>query len=125
MEENTGFTRQNSYTLTLLTLSFIIGEISHFLIGVLSMEIARDLHFGDKSCALNPNTLDLYKHNTSNTYCDQFTSDGENAQRNCEAHLGNFEFCVKIWAYFLSQSPNDTLLDFTQLCLDCRAKSNT
>ena len=93
MEENTGFTRQNSYTLTLLTLSFIIGEISHFLIGVLSMEIARDLHFGDKSCALNPNTMELYKHNTSNAYCDQFTSDGENAQTNCALEAAFPQVC--------------------------------
>ena len=54
--EETGFTRQNSYTLLLLTLSFIIGEISHFLIGVVSMDVARDLHYGDKACAQHPNT---------------------------------------------------------------------
>ena len=32
--EEIGFTKHNTYTLALLTLSFIIGEISHFLIGV-------------------------------------------------------------------------------------------
>ena len=54
-ETTTGFTRQNSYTLALLTLSFIIGEISHFLISVVNMEVARDLHYGDLSCAQHPN----------------------------------------------------------------------
>ena len=54
-ETTTGFTRQNSYTLALLTLSFIIGEISHFLISVVNMEVARDLHYGDLSCYPHPN----------------------------------------------------------------------
>ena len=48
-----GFTLQNSITLGLLTLAFIVGEMSHFLIGSMSLDMARDLGYGDKQCYLN------------------------------------------------------------------------
>lgn len=39
-----------TYLLSLLTVSNIFGEISHFLLGVTSRDIARDLHYGDRAC---------------------------------------------------------------------------
>lgn len=45
-----GFTFPNIVTLGLLTLSFIIGEISHFLLGVVSKEMAQDIGFGKMKC---------------------------------------------------------------------------
>ena len=36
--------------LALLTLSYVVGELSHFLIGVVSREAAREVGYGDKAC---------------------------------------------------------------------------
>lgn len=47
-----GFTVQNSITLALLTLAFIVGEMSHFLIGSMSLDMARDIHYGTMQCYL-------------------------------------------------------------------------
>ena len=85
-ETTTGFTRQNSYTLALLTLSFIIGEISHFLISVVNMEVARDLHYGDLSCAQHPN--ESQRFDKTNEFCDKFTSDSDDAKVICENNEG-------------------------------------
>ena len=38
------------YVLFVLTASFIVGEINHFLLGVVSMDAARDVGYGDKAC---------------------------------------------------------------------------
>ncbi|TRY70363.1 hypothetical protein TCAL_01161 [Tigriopus californicus] len=54
-----GFTFKNSVTLTLLTLAFIVGEISHFLIGTVSQEMANDLHFGKQKCYPNETLSNL------------------------------------------------------------------
>ena len=53
--KTTGFTKSNSFTLGLLTMAFVIGEISHFLIGVVRQDMARSIHFGDKSCLEHSN----------------------------------------------------------------------
>lgn len=45
-----GFTAANSYALALYTLAFIVGEISHFMIGVLTRDVARDIGYGDFAC---------------------------------------------------------------------------
>lgn len=45
-----GFNPRNSYILALLTLAFTVGEISRYLLGALSMEMAKDIGFGDKGC---------------------------------------------------------------------------
>ena len=52
MEEKKGFTAKNSLTLALLTAAFIIGEISHFLIGTVSKEMANDIQFGNQACGV-------------------------------------------------------------------------
>jgi hypothetical protein len=45
-----GFNVLNSITLALLTTAFIVGEIAHYLIGVISLEMARDIEFGELKC---------------------------------------------------------------------------
>ena len=41
----------NKYlVLTLLTLSYVVGEIAHFLLGVMSRDIARDIGYGERAC---------------------------------------------------------------------------
>ena len=40
----------SAYQLGLLTCSYVFGELSHFLIGVTSRDIARDIHYGDQAC---------------------------------------------------------------------------
>ncbi len=39
--------------LSLLTLCYVFGELGHFLIGVTSREVARDIHYGDLACFAN------------------------------------------------------------------------
>ena len=36
--------------LTLLTLSYLVGEMGHFMLGATSRDMARDIGFGDKEC---------------------------------------------------------------------------
>jgi len=47
------WTWKNTYFLALMTVGYIIGEIAHFLINTTNRAVARDVHFGDKSCYLN------------------------------------------------------------------------
>lgn len=42
-----------TYVLIMLSLSYIVGELGHYLIGVTSRDTARDLHYGDIACQLN------------------------------------------------------------------------
>ena len=47
------------YFLSLMTLSYIVGELTHFLINTTSRDVARGVEFGEKSCFLNGSfTLD-------------------------------------------------------------------
>ena len=41
------------YYLSLMTLSYIVGELTHFLVNTTSRALARDLQFGDLSCFQN------------------------------------------------------------------------
>ena len=41
------------YFLSLMTLSYIVGELTHFLINTTSREVAREVEFGEKSCFAN------------------------------------------------------------------------
>jgi len=41
------------YFLSLMTVSYIVGELTHFMINTTSREVARDVEFGEKSCFLN------------------------------------------------------------------------
>eukprot|EP00092_Neocalanus_flemingeri_P010484 GFUD01011295.1.p1 GENE.GFUD01011295.1~~GFUD01011295.1.p1 ORF type:complete len:473 (+),score=126.28 GFUD01011295.1:388-1806(+) len=41
------------YFLSLMTLSYIVGELTHFLINTTSREVAREVEFGEKSCFVN------------------------------------------------------------------------
>lgn len=87
--EDMGFTKSNSYTLSLLTMAFIFGEISHFLVGVVSMEMARSLHFGDKACFQHPN--ESIRFGRTNAECDKFTADAvpeDVAAKACHSHQG-------------------------------------
>ncbi len=46
--------------LSLLTLCYVFGELGHFLIGVTSRDVARDIHYGDLACfTTNNGTKDL------------------------------------------------------------------
>ena len=57
------------YQLALLTCSYVFGELSHFLIGVTSRDVARDVHYGDQACF--PEDHDLSGNNET---CLLYTS---------------------------------------------------
>jgi len=39
-----------SYSLVLMTVSYIVGEVAHFLINTTGRAVAREIHFGDLAC---------------------------------------------------------------------------
>ena len=41
------------YFLSLMTLSYIVGELTHFLINTTSRDVARGVEFGENSCFVN------------------------------------------------------------------------
>ena len=41
------------YQLGLMTVAYIVGELTHFLVNTTSRALARDLQFGDLSCFKN------------------------------------------------------------------------
>ena len=57
------------YQLVLLTASYVFGELSHFLIGVTSRDVARDVHYGDQACFPKQNRL-LRGHDNSSSKDD-------------------------------------------------------
>ena len=50
---------------------------------ICSMEVARDLHYGDMSCFQHPNQSDK-----SNEFCDKFSTTDELAKEICESNEG-------------------------------------
>lgn len=40
--------------LTVLALIYLVGELGHYLIGVISRPVAQDLHYGEIGCIANP-----------------------------------------------------------------------
>lgn len=53
--------------LPLLTCIYVIGELGHFLIGVVSRDIAQDVGYGDKSCLAIPDVI-----NSDAAFCQGF-----------------------------------------------------
>ena len=51
-ESFSGYNLKNSYTLLLLTLAYIVGEICHYLIGTLTKDMSRVIGYGDYACYL-------------------------------------------------------------------------
>ena len=68
-----GFTPWNTIILSLLTLAYIIGEIAHFLIGVVTRDMARDIHYGSMKCYDN----ETLSHNDSLTKCTDLDNEDE------------------------------------------------
>ena len=42
--------QENQYALVLLTMSYLVGEMGHFLLSSTSRDISRDIGYGDKAC---------------------------------------------------------------------------
>jgi len=59
------------YFLALMTLSYIVGELTHFLINTTSRAVARDVHYGEMGC------LDSPKHGTKTSGEKSLTTLGE------------------------------------------------
>ena len=49
----------NIGVLGLLTLSYMVGEVAHFLIAVTSKDLARSIKFGDMRCYANDTAGEL------------------------------------------------------------------
>ena len=61
-----GYNFKNYYALAVLTVAYVIGEISHYLIGTLTKDMAREIDYGDYACYLKVGV------NTTFKSCDQF-----------------------------------------------------
>jgi hypothetical protein len=55
--ERKSVTFEQCWLLILLTSSYVLGELSHFLIGVTSRDVARTIHYGDSACFENVTTV--------------------------------------------------------------------
>lgn len=51
--------RYNGSLLALLTVAYVFGEIAHYLIGVLSRDMSRDIDYGDYACYSNDDSQDI------------------------------------------------------------------
>jgi MFS family permease len=72
-----GWTISKGLFLAYMSLSYIIGEIAHFLINTTSREVARDVHFGDKSCFPNKTRADEVNSTVSCTGYNETTCTDE------------------------------------------------
>jgi len=57
------------YLVALMSLSYGIGELSHFMVGTTSRAMAQDLHYGDQSCLKNDS---LWNGLETNVTCSDF-----------------------------------------------------
>ncbi|KMQ94409.1 protein spinster 1-like protein [Lasius niger] len=70
------------YALAILSIGYVLAELGHFVIGVTSKEIAKDLHYGDISCQFNSTTLWLVdlpvqcETAKNSTYCESLELNG-------------------------------------------------
>ena len=46
-------------SLTVLTMVYAVGELSHFLLGPVARQMSQDLQYGDKACVPNPLAEDV------------------------------------------------------------------
>ena len=59
------WTMVNSLTLSLMTMSYVVGEVAHWLIAVTSKDLATDIGFGTKKCFSNGTISTINKTCTS------------------------------------------------------------
>ena len=68
--------KRSNYILLLLTLSYLVGEMGHFLLGATSREIARDIGYGDKACFQSENgTISTCRERTDEESCKKKGND--------------------------------------------------
>jgi len=68
--------KRSNYILLLLTLSYLVGEMGHFLLGATSREIARDIGYGDKACFQGENgTISTCRERTDEESCKKKGND--------------------------------------------------
>lgn len=56
--------------LPLLTGIYVVGELGHFLIGVVSRDAAQDIGYGDRSCLAIPDV-----RNSSSGFCKDYRNE--------------------------------------------------
>jgi len=85
----------NVGVLGLLTLSYMVGEVAHFLIAVTSKDLARSIGFGDMQCYANNTRPEL------GTVCAGFK-----AADDCEDHTGcEWLYSGQGWEYQILAGP--------------------
>lgn len=79
-----------SYVLLLMLLTYLLNQLDRYMLAITAQPLARDVHFGDKACAVN-GTLSV--NATVDIHCNATTEDSCQATRNKE----NVSTCV--WDY--------------------------
>ena len=46
--------------LSILTLVYVVGELSHFLLGILTRHMAQEIHYGDQECLASEYYTELH-----------------------------------------------------------------
>ncbi|XP_018026800.1 protein spinster homolog 2 [Hyalella azteca] len=59
--------------LSSLSLLYVVGELAHFLLGVVTTPMSQELHYGDHGCLVNPD-LDTDEDVPDNVFCYQGNS---------------------------------------------------
>jgi len=86
----------NVGVLGLLTLSYMVGEVAHFLIAVTSKDLARSIGFGDMRCYANTSTM-----GEMTAVCAGFK-----AAEDCEDHAGcEWLYSGQGWEYQILAGP--------------------
>ena len=70
------------YFLSLMTLSYIVGELTHFLINTTSREVAREVEFGEKSCFVNSSFVRDNQEDKEETDCTSYKNESNCASEN-------------------------------------------
>ncbi len=54
-----GVSKKKVWMLFLLSAMYVVGELGHFLIGVVSRAVAQDIHYGDLGCLVRAGGPDI------------------------------------------------------------------
>ena len=68
------------YHLSLMTATFITGELSHFLVGIVSRQMAQEIHYGDIGCVERDNATD------AGADCYTYTDNSRSVYRRLHLH---------------------------------------
>ncbi|XP_076067893.1 D-galactonate transporter [Oratosquilla oratoria] len=89
--------------LSILTMVYVIGELSHFLLGIVTRPMSQDIHYGDRACLPNPSL-------STSTDCHEATNVTECSNMNLDG--------ASLTDAFTEISPSHCIWDYSGLGLE-------